>query len=173
MTSQESDPVGAAMNDMVDSILPAEAGSAEIKRILVPVDFSDSSKAALAQAQALAKAFNAALDLVYVDEHNYGEIASFGPMDVDLFKEQAAKENTKKLSAVAERLQELGFKSTAVVKTGRAPLVIAELAKEMAADLIVIATHGHTGLQHLVLGSTAENVVRHAPCPVLTVRASG
>jgi nucleotide-binding universal stress UspA family protein len=47
---------------------------------------------------------------------------------------------------------------------------ITRAAEELNTDLIIIATHGHTGLKHVVLGSTAENVVRHAPCPVLTVR---
>ena len=56
------------------------------------------------------------------------------------------------------------------VRPGRPATEIVEAARELAADLIVIATHGRTGLQHVLLGSVAENVVRHAPCPVLTVR---
>ena len=55
---------------------------------------------------------------------------------------------------------------------GRPADQITKAAKELNIDLIILATHGHTGIKHVVLGSTAENVVRHAPCPVLTVRAS-
>jgi nucleotide-binding universal stress UspA family protein len=57
-----------------------------------------------------------------------------------------------------------------LVCTGRAPWEILRVARETEADLIIIATHGYTGLKHVLLGSTAELVVRHAPCPVLTVR---
>jgi universal stress protein A len=56
------------------------------------------------------------------------------------------------------------------VCVGRASWEIVRLARECGADLIILATHGHTGLKHVLLGSTAEYVVRHAPCPVLTVR---
>ena len=57
-----------------------------------------------------------------------------------------------------------------VVRVGRAWQEVTELAKETNADLLVIATHGYTGLTHVLLGSVAEKIVRHAPCPVLTVR---
>jgi nucleotide-binding universal stress UspA family protein len=59
-----------------------------------------------------------------------------------------------------------------IIRQGRPATEIVEAAREIEADLIVIATHGHTGLKHVLLGSVAENVVRHAPCPVLTVRTS-
>jgi nucleotide-binding universal stress UspA family protein len=57
-----------------------------------------------------------------------------------------------------------------MIRTGRAPWEIVQVAAEMAADLIIITTHGYTGLKHVLMGSTAELIVRHAPCPVLTVR---
>ena len=56
------------------------------------------------------------------------------------------------------------------MRTGRAASEIVEVAKERNTDLIIISTHGYTGLKHVFLGSTTENVVRYAPCPVLTVR---
>jgi universal stress protein A len=59
---------------------------------------------------------------------------------------------------------------TTLLRSGRPAYEIVEAAKRLDTDLIIISTHGHTGLKHVFLGSTAENVVRYAPCPVLTVR---
>jgi nucleotide-binding universal stress UspA family protein len=61
-------------------------------------------------------------------------------------------------------------RSTTLLRTGQPHTEIVEAARELGADLIVLSTHGHTGLTHALLGSTAEKVVRHAPCPVLVVR---
>lgn len=141
-----------------------------IKRILVPVDFSEFSEKALAYAQPIATAFGARLDLIYADETNYGEIATFGPIDTDLLRAQYAEESSSRIKELVKSVRDQGFKCGGKVITGRAHHVITEAAAEMKSDLIVIATHGHTGLEHLLLGSTAENVVRHAPCPVLSVR---
>lgn len=150
--------------------LPRGLSRARIKRILVPIDFSSFSEAALAYAQPIATAFNARIDVVYADETNYGEIATFGPIDVELLRAQYSDESSKKIKELAKALRDSGFKSTGIHRSGRAHHVITEVAKETNADLIVIATHGHSGLEHLLMGSTAENVVRHASCPVLSVR---
>jgi universal stress protein A len=150
--------------------LPKPLTKARIKRILVPVDFSTFSEELLAYAQPIAMAFNARIDLIYADETNYGEIATFGPIDVDLLRGQYSNESSKRIKGLAQSLRKSGFKSSGTVRSGRAHHVITEVAKEQKADLIVIATHGHSGLEHLLMGSTAENVVRHASCPVLTVR---
>ena len=150
--------------------LPKGLNKARIKRILVPVDFSTFSEAALAYAQPIATAFNARIDVVYADETNYTEIATFGPIDVDLLRAQYSDESGQKIKDLSKTLRESGFKSSGILRSGRAHHVITEVAKELKADVIIIATHGHSGLEHLLLGSTAENVVRHASCPVLTVR---
>lgn len=155
------------------SVIPKPLGKARIKRILVPVDFSDFSEGALAYAQPIATAFKARIDLVYADETNYGEIATFGPVDVELLRRNYDQESNQRIKELVQSLRQKGFKASGTVRPGRAHQVITEIAAEQNTDLIVIATHGHSGLEHLLMGSTAETVVRHAPCPVLSVRASG
>ena len=76
----------------------------------------------------------------------------------------------KELKALAKKTIEPQFLKEVIVRVGTAFEVITNLARDCEADLIVITTHGHTGLKHVFLGSTAERVVRHAPCPVLVVR---
>ncbi len=152
---------------------PRPIQKTRIKRILVPVDFSAFSEAALAYAQPIATAFGARIDLVYADETNYGEIATFGPIDVDLLRTQYGDESKQRIKELTQSLKDKGFRCSGVVRPGRAHHVITEIASEKKSDLIVIATHGHSGLEHLLMGSTAENVVRHAPCPVLSVRPKG
>ena len=150
--------------------LPKPLAKARIKRILVPVDFSSFSEEALAYAQPIANAFKARIDVIYADETNYGEIATFGPIDVALLRVQYSDESNKRIKELVQSLRKSGFKSAGTIRAGRAHQVITEFAKEQKTDLIVIATHGHSGLEHLLMGSTAENVVRHATCPVLSVR---
>jgi universal stress protein A len=80
----------------------------------------------------------------------------------------------EKREQVVEKLRDLtrgtDVKASHVVRLGRAWQEVAEIAKEKKSDLIILATHGYTGLKHVLLGSVAEKIVRHAPCPVLTVR---
>jgi nucleotide-binding universal stress UspA family protein len=142
-----------------------------IKKILVPIDFSDYSKNSLKYAVNFAKDFNAQLCLVYVVEpviyppdFSMGQIA-FPTVDLEMDK-RAEQE----LSSLAKKEipPEINVKS--IVRTGKPFVEIIETASEEDADLIIIATHGHTGVEHILFGSTAEKVVRKAPCPVLTLR---
>jgi nucleotide-binding universal stress UspA family protein len=71
----------------------------------------------------------------------------------------------------AETAADGGFTCRAVLREGPPTQELLDCAKEVGADLLIIATHGYTGLKHMLLGSTAEQVVRHASCPVLTIRA--
>ncbi len=143
----------------------------DIKKILVPIDFSDYSKAALKYAVNFAKKFGAELHLIYVVEpviyppdFSMGQIAI---PSVDLEMDKRAVEELDKL-AKKEIPAELKVKT--YVKTGKPFIEIIEAASEEDSDLIIIATHGHTGVEHILFGSTAEKVVRKAPCPVLTLR---
>jgi universal stress protein A len=146
-------------------------GTLLIKRVLVPIDFSDCSVHALDYALALAERFEAKVILLHVVEPAaYSDHYLSGPAAVD-------ETNQNLLQAGRERLDEVNKKrvahrvgSEALVRIGRAHSEIPDTAKAMAADLIVLGTHGYTGLRHVLLGSTAERVVRQAPCPVLTVR---
>ncbi len=144
----------------------------DIKKVLAPIDFSDYSKDALKYAVAFVKAFNAELYLIYVVEpviyppdFSMGQIAM---PSVDIEMDKKAQEELDNL-AKKEIPPELKIKT--IVKTGKPFLEIIETAEEEDIDLIIIATHGHTGIEHILFGSTAEKVVRKAPCPVLTLRA--
>lgn len=142
-----------------------------IDKILVPIDFSDYSKNALRYAVQFAKQFNSSMYLIYVIEpiiypadFSMGQVA-IPSMDVDI--QSRAEEELKNL---AKSLIDPSIKVETIIKTGKPFVEINETAKEKDIDLIIIATHGHTGVEHLLFGSTAEKVVRKAPCPVLTLR---
>ena len=143
----------------------------KIKKVLVPIDFSDYSKNSLRYAVDFVKQFGAELYLIYVVEpviyppdFSMGQIAI---PSVDLEMDKRAVEELEKL-AKKEIPHEI--KVNTIVKTGKPFIEIIETASEEKIDLIIISTHGHTGMEHILFGSTAEKVVRKAPCPVLTLR---
>lgn len=143
----------------------------DIKKILVPIDFSDYSKSALRYSVNFAKLFNAELNLVYVIEpvvyppdFSMGQIA-FPQVDVQL--DERANDELNKL-AKTEIPQ--GMACNVLIKTGKPFVEIIELASELDIDLIIIASHGHTRTESILFGSTAEKVVRKSPCPVLSLR---
>ena len=146
----------------------APEDSAKPRRILVPVDFSDPSRQALGTAVALAKRFGSRLAVVHVTRRNRPDshvVADQFGMTFDTRRAGRAKLMEFIQGEVPDDLQ-----PARLVADGVPFDEIAKTAKAWDADLIVIATHGYTGLQHVLLGSTAERVVRHAPCPVLVVR---
>jgi universal stress protein A len=145
--------------------IPAASPAFKLQNILVPVDFSDCSKKALQYAVAFAKQFGAELNLLYVEEP-YPIISDLGPVDV-----QSLHDTEGELKALRNAVGN-AVPATASVRTGIPHLVIAEAARDLKVDLIIISTHGRKGLQRMLLGSTTEKVVRHAPCPVLIVRES-
>lgn len=141
----------------------------KLKRILVPIDFSEASLKALRYAVPFAEKFGATIYLLHVLEPSFlvGDVENLGLAIPQ--RELAESTREKLLSLAAQEIEELvpvGIE----VRMGTAYDRIAALAKELDVDLIMIATHGYTGLKHILLGSTAERVVRHAPCPVMTVR---
>ncbi|HAV23235.1 MAG: hypothetical protein A2X67_01040 [Ignavibacteria bacterium GWA2_55_11] len=132
------------------------------RRILIPTDMSDFSLSALQYAEEVAELFNASLTVVHIVEH---EEHRSGLSDVE--RQQKAK------SAIANLLmeKELVPRSISIVmRHGHAATEIVKAARELNADLIVMSTHGRTGMKHVLLGSVTEKVVRMSPCPVLTVR---
>ena len=141
-----------------------------IARILVPLDFSDTSKSALPWAAYLARSFGAEIVLFNVTEifpidHLMGREMTNHAITPLMHEARAALERiAENLGAATEA------KVSCTVIDGVPHKEICHAAQEMRADLIVIATHGYTGLKHLWLGSTAERVVRRANCPVLVVR---
>ena len=143
-----------------------------LKRILAPTDFSDYSKSGVDYACSLAEQFDAELHLLYVLQDMVAMVPEPGmafPPPGDYLEE--LKESAE--NALQELLGPDSAADLSVVRTTRhGPpfLEIIRYAKEKDIDLIVMGTHGRSGLAHVVLGSVAEKVVRKAPCPVLTVR---
>lgn len=146
-----------------------EASPFRVKRILVPLDFSSCSLKALAYAIPFAKEYSAVLDLLHVVPPYYA-VDPYGVAGYEAIEQQLIATAGQKLSnLVLDRVPQ-EVQTETYVRNGRPSQEIVHAAKEMRADLIIISTHGRTGLQHAFIGSTAENVVQQAPCPVLTVR---
>jgi universal stress protein A len=142
---------------------------ARMETILVPTDFSAPSKEAVRYARALAKNFSARLCLVFV----YVPLMIADGLEayaVVRSNEQMLKQARRRLATFARDEIEEMIPVHREVRIGAPHREIVAAAKEEGADLIVIATHGYTGLKHAFIGSTAERVVRHASCPVLVVR---
>lgn len=141
----------------------AEAQLFKLQRILVPVDFSDCSNKALQYAVPFAKQFGAALVLLHVVEPYPAapEMASY-----DFETVQDCRGELEKLRKSIDAV----VRAKTLLRTGTAHTEIAHVADDLEVDLIIISTHGRNGLSRVFLGSTAEKVIRHAPCPVLIVR---
>jgi nucleotide-binding universal stress UspA family protein len=146
-----------------------------IKRVLVPVDFSGDSLNALAYARDLVKPFHAEVILVHVVEPIYyaapADMYMTSPNLAGIIEEQQ-RMAAQQLKRIAGDLEKKGHRVRTVLKNGVPAQVIIDSAQRTGTDLIVMATHGHTGLAHLFMGSVAEKVVRTAACPVLTVRST-
>ncbi len=139
----------------------------EMKNILVPVDFSDPAVKALTYAAEMATLFDAVVLPAYVIEPvpMPAELSMGATFDPDI--EDRAME---RLALLSDTHLANCHRETPIVLHGHAGTELVKCASAQSSDLIVIGTHGYTGLKHLLLGSTAEYVVRCAPCAVLTVR---
>jgi universal stress protein A len=138
-----------------------------LKNILVPLDLSEMSLKSLQYAVAFASEFGATLTLVHVVE----------PPDYLSELPHPAPRGPEHCAAVEALLQDIRIaripedvQVNIVIRHNFVFDGILDAAREIHADLIITTTHGHTGLKHLMMGSTAENIVRRAPCPVLVVR---
>lgn len=142
-----------------------------IRLILIPIDFSGYSKNALKYAIPLAKQFGASLHLVYVVEPTvYPADLGFGQVVLPEVEDELIEKGRRELQSLIDR--EIGetVPATSVVLTGKPHQEILREAEERDVDLIIAATHGHTGVEHILFGSTASRIVRLAKCPVLTIR---
>ena len=142
----------------------------KIKSMLVPIDFSAPSRKALAYAVAFARQFDAKITLLNVVEPvATPDFAKSFPLAMENDRVMAnCRQELKNLiehSGIAPKLV-----GKTLVRCGRSFNEITDAARTLKTDLIIISTHGYTGLKHALLGSTTERVVRHAPCPVLVVR---
>jgi nucleotide-binding universal stress UspA family protein len=146
----------------------------QITKILVPTDFSPEASAAIEPARTLAERFGARLELIHVYE-----VFPVGPdwtlqnpdgvrMPLPAFLRDAASRSMEKLLS---ELRARGMTVQGRVDEGAPWHVITELAARDHYDLIVVATHGRHGVQRALIGSVAEKIVRHAPCPVFVVHS--
>jgi len=142
-----------------------------LKQILVPIDFSTCSRKALQYAIPFARQFGATLTLLNVVQSNYYPGGEFsGGYDFARVEKELRESGERQLSRIVlEEVDELVPVKT-VVRVGQPVQEIVSAARELESDLILLSTHGRTGLKHVFLGSVTENVVRHATCPVLVVR---
>ena len=150
--------------------MPTPPGSSAfgIKRILVPVDFSDPSSKAVKYAHHIGELLK--VDLIFINVIEPDQSLALDTVPPVCIEE--LKANTEEnLRALVKAARESGIKgATSISRSGMPAHEIVEAAKKSDVDLIVIATHGYTGWKHFCIGSTAERVVRAAPCPVLVVR---
>jgi nucleotide-binding universal stress UspA family protein len=145
--------------------------SFSIRRILVPIDFSVHSKNALRYAVPLAERFGASLHLIYVVEPTiYPADLGFGQVVLPGVEEELREKGAVELQNLIETEIAGRVVASAIVRTGKPHQEILREAEDKGADLIVVASHGHTGVEHMLFGSTAMRIVRLAKCPVTTVR---
>ncbi|MFT5134399.1 MAG: nucleotide-binding universal stress UspA family protein [Gammaproteobacteria bacterium] len=140
-----------------------------IQHILHPTDFGDNSSEALKYACSLATQFSANLHVLnVVQDINVivGPLGGVVPMDFNQKQLQIANE---KIGEIPDKIINFRGDITRNVVEGTPFVEIIRYAKDNVIDLIVMGTHGYSGLEHFLIGSVAENVVRKAPCPVLTV----
>lgn len=147
-----------------------------LRRILVPVDFSECSRAALGHAAVLAKSFGATIDLLYVWEAPafVAPEAMVGAAGTTQTLAQLASDQAEAaMREFSEQAEKDGIQIAATrVEQGDPARTVVEVAERDGFDLIAMGTHGRSGFAHLLLGSVAEKVVRRSSCPVLTVRTA-
>jgi nucleotide-binding universal stress UspA family protein len=143
------------------------------RKILVPVDFSSHSSHALQTAIELARAFGAKLYLLHCYPINVGAISPYGLVIPESFDRDIREAATRQLNQLREKVSAQKIEVESEVTPLFPSEAIASTAERIGADLIVMGTRGLSGLKHVMLGSVAERTVRTAPCPVLTLKATG
>jgi universal stress protein A len=143
----------------------------EIRRILAPTDFSELSMQGLKSALEWAEAFGAKLLLLYVVEPPPYPVEGIVPSHLGAtMLDDLERQATNDLAQMLSETQASKMDVARRVVVGIPYRKIVDVAEEEKIDLIVMTTHGRTGLSHLMMGSVAEKIVRTAPCPVLTIR---
>ncbi len=145
------------------------------RKILVCTDFSENSVPARILAIEYAKVFGAELDILHVVNSRflgYPDFSTRIPEEFALVQEHIQQGVDEELELIGSDCRRELEQVNIFSRTGSPVEEIVKFANEESIELIVMGTHGWTGARHLIVGSTAENVVRHADCPVLTVRAA-
>ncbi len=136
-------------------------------RVLALTDGSQNSRSAFRYAITICKKFGASLDILLVIE----DIPAYVSLEVDTgFMIRIQDTMRCEMEDCVNYCRKSGVETNGVIRHGIPCEEIEKYARENDIDLIVMATHGHTGLSHILLGSVTEKVIRHAPCPVLTTR---
>jgi nucleotide-binding universal stress UspA family protein len=138
-------------------------------KILIPTDFSEHADRALSAAASLAKVMGATLHIVHVGPL----VPYFGPPFAPgrAFANELRTASRKEFDAYMAALHARGVEATGTLAEGIAYIEINRVAKDAGADLIIMGTHGRTGVEHALLGSVAERVIRTSPIPVMVVPA--
>ena len=142
----------------------------EIKKILWPTDFSDYSEHARPYVIELAKKFGAQVTILHVVTAPTYAVSYEIAIDYTTVRDELQKAAEKRMAAAVESISREGIQVDSIIDNGNGFIEIIHHAREKKFDLIILATHGWGVLKHVLLGSTAERVVRKAPCPVLTIR---
>jgi len=143
----------------------------KIRKILVPIDFSDDSKSALKLAVQFAKSFEAKIHLLHCYQDFVGDLSAYDLAAPEDFYHELHRAAGSKLDALRNEFKSEGVPMSTEVCGSLPSEAICEAATKNHADLIIMGTRGVSGLKHVILGSVAERTVRSAPCPVLTVKA--
>jgi nucleotide-binding universal stress UspA family protein len=143
-----------------------------MQTILVPVDFSDHAARALDMAIDLAKAFGARIELLHCYQIGPGAVSPYGIVLPESFDREVREAAALHLAEWRDKAAAEGVDTHANLSSMYPSLAIVDTATEIGCDLVVMGTRGLSGIKHVLLGSVAERVLRSAPCPVLTVKAS-
>jgi len=147
----------------------------QIRSILFPTDFSECGNYALSYAASLARTFGASILCVHVIEPMVPAVGYSGmtePLPLADITDQLENSAGRELPKIAESEECAGLDVQELIVHGEAAAEIVRVAKERNIDLIVVSSHGRTGLGRMLFGSTAEAVVRHSSCPVMVVKPS-
>ncbi len=148
----------------------------ELKRILVGIDFSEYSREAARFALVLAKKFEAEVDFLYVCDLPTYIGSGYGPYQTAQMQSYLIKQRemeAQKREEMERFIKGIPIQDISIsylVTSGNPPIEIIRTASERESNMIVVGTHGRTGISQLLIGSVAEKVVRKSPCPVLTVK---
>jgi universal stress protein A len=140
------------------------------QRIVIATDFSAPATLALERSIELARHFDAELHITHVFSLPIPIVGVYDFSIPETGIQEARLAATRRLDEAEEKARAAGVQAVTHLVSSPTEQGISELARRVGADWIVVGTHGHTGLKHVVLGSVAERVVRHAPCSVLVIR---
>lgn len=141
-----------------------------LSRILLPTDFSPAAEAAYSWAHAMRRAFNAEVILLHVIDPDVAGLTPLGMLPIPSTAEDIVERVREEATDLLSRLSTEFPQSRTLIREGPPKAVIVEVASEADTHLIVMGTHGRTGLAHAAFGSVAEHVIQHSNIPVLAIR---